>query len=484
MQRWSMSSTVSEIIIKLSNMKRLIIFVLTTVTLVAQFEHNTAHRLKYLQVSAIVDSMNTYRYHIADRLFEKHEKPIQIGVDISSNYQTTAPNLYSRYYDELHWQVSPYIHYQFSEGLRMAARAYVENVKDELLYPQRPYFGDEFAGMHAQLNVAYVEYTAKHVRLKLGRDYHMPGLRLSETLLFSGQSYSYDQFNLEFFNRWISFNSYYLRLNSLRNTDQTFTYRHLNGHRIALNIGDGYVAFNDILVYVNTTDAPRLALFNPFLFYYPYQKNNKDLQSNSIMSLEIFYNFSLFYGYGEFLLDDFQIDRDKPSDLEPTEYAIQLTAGTKTLIPKSQIDVTFTKIANRTFNSPNIEAEKYLYRDYPIGHFLGNNFWSVEVRYQYFHSKKLALQAVFSHTEFGEEALYGEFNKDYLNYTVSQGYSEDFPFGPLSMQSGFTLSANYSPMDQVNVMPEASWWLNNDLLEEDVTFKLGLYYNFQLNFQD
>ena len=74
MQRWSMSSTVSEIIIKLSNMKRLIIFVLTTVTLVAQFEHNTAHRLKYLQVSAIVDSMNTYRYHIADRLFEKHRK--------------------------------------------------------------------------------------------------------------------------------------------------------------------------------------------------------------------------------------------------------------------------------------------------------------------------------------------------------------------------------------------------------------------------
>ena len=30
---------------------------------------------------------------------------------------------------------------------------------------------------------------------------------------------------------------------------------------------------------------------------------------------------------------------------------------------------------------------------------------------------------------YGDESLYGVFNKEYLNFSIDEGYQEDFPFG-------------------------------------------------------
>ena len=83
--------------------------------------------------------------------------------------------------------------------------------------------------------------------------------------------------------------------------------------------------------------------------------------------------------------------------------------------------------------------------------------------------------------EAGEEALYAPFNKDYLNYTVKQGYKEDFPFGQISHQSGAVFSAGYSVLENLNVNAKAGYWLSNSRLKNDFNFSVSIYYNLNIS---
>ena len=43
--------------------------------------------------------------------------------------------------------------------------------------------------------------------------------------------------------------------------------------------------------------------------------------------------------------------------------------------------------------------------------------------------------------------MQGEFNEDFLNFTVEEGYSEPFPFGIVERRWQYGLSAFYKPHD-------------------------------------
>ena len=95
--------------------------------------------------------------------------------------------------------------------------------------------------------------------------------------------------------------------------------RHLSGRRINYNFKNGYFALNEVSVYGGQEKNINFSLLNPFNISYIYQLNN-NFFLNSILSLEYFFdndNFSLFF---EFILDDFQIEKEDPADLEPTEF--------------------------------------------------------------------------------------------------------------------------------------------------------------------
>ena len=79
--------------------------------------------------------------------------------------------------------------------------------------------------------------------------------------------------------------------------------------------------------------------------------------------------------------------------------------------------------------------------------------------------------------EKGDEGLYLPFNKDFLNYTVEQGYSESFPFGNIHEQSGFVLYSRYAVFKNLNTSAKISYWLANSFLEQDFNFLFGLHYN-------
>ncbi len=198
------------------------------------------------------------------------------------------------------------------------------------------------------------------------------------------------------------------------------------------------------------------------------------------MSIEIYFPWRDYFLFAEFLIDDFQVDKEAPGDLEPTEWGINLTVGKNNLLDNLHWKANYTRVANRTFNAPIQDYEKYLYKLYPIGHFLGNNFWELKstLTYDPTDDWSTALQA--SYLETGEEALYGPFNTDFMNYTVEQGYVESFPFGPIQKQSGLIWSAEYKGIPDLHISTQAAYWLTNDLLDNDFSFRLALQYRFRI----
>ena len=83
--------------------------------------------------------------------------------------------------------------------------------------------------------------------------------------------------------------------------------------------------------------------------------------------------------------------------------------------------------------------EKFINKNFPISHILGNNFWTYSFNYGT-KIKDFHLFFVINFLEKGEDALYSDFNTDYLNYSIDQGYEEDFPFINLIVISLFQWS--------------------------------------------
>ncbi len=404
---------------------------------------------------------------------------LHIGLNITAGYQTAAVDYYQNYEDALFYRVAPYATYRFNSQLNVRVHARFENIRDQYIYPRRTYWGDEFAAHRGEIDVGVINYQNDWFQLRFGRDYFIPGKRFYEGLLFSQYNYSYDQLWLAIHNKYIQIASYYLDLNDMP-TAAGLAQRYLNGHRYTLFWNGGYAAFNDVAVYGGVNRQLKPVLFNPFILFYPYAKNRKNFESNTLMSFELYYPFKEYYVFVEWLIDDFQLDHKEPGDLEPNEWGVNITLGKNNLFKYVNWKLNYTRAANRTFNAPVKAYEKYIYKNYPIGHWLGNNFWEVKSTISYTPKAEWEAQLTVYYNEYGDEALYGTFNKDYMNYTVEQGYSEAFPFGTVHTQSGLVANARYAPFAGLSLRAAAGYWFRNSRLKHNAAVSFSAQYRLEL----
>lgn len=424
-----------------------------------------------------IDPMTSYKYNLNDHLFTFEKDSLLLAIDLDGNYKTAAVDYYESYEDNIAYQISPFLHYKTLANFTFDVKVNIENIRDDYNYPLRQYWGDEFIKHRGTFDVAKITYAANAFKFKFGRDYYLPGVYFYENLLFSKYNYSYDLLGAEYSNNYFTISSYYLRPDN--SSDSLIYNRHINVHRITVNLGNGYLAFNDLMLYGGYKQGSDIMAFNPLILLYPYRKNKKHLDGNNIMTLELYYSYNNYYIFTELVLDDWQADKKVPGDLEPTEWGINSTFGKNHIFQNVNWKINYTRVANRTFNTPNENYEKYIHKNFPIGHFLGNNFWEAKTSFTYSKNDVIS-DVTFYYLEYGDEALYGEFNTDYINYTVKQGYNENFPFGRIKKQSGCVLNTYYNFNDNVLVNAKAGYWLNNARLNSDFNFSVGLAYRLEV----
>ena len=306
------------------------------------------------------------------------------------------------------------------------------------------YIGKKFAGVYAYSEQSYINLNTDWFGLKFGRDYMQFGAGQTGQLLFSDNSQPFDMYHFRIGKSAVQFSFWGIQLDAISTAK-----RYLNGHRLSLNISDRYrFAVSEVILYGGENQNWDVGLLNPLIFYYGYNLNNSNFDANTLYNFEwdIYFqnNFEI---YGEFLVDDLQVEEKEPGDLEPNE--LGLIMGLKWGLPfgltASLLNVEYVQVRNRTYNVQINPWEKYLHRNEVIGYALGNNLERYFLEYSWWANPELKIAFNSGLIRQGIGSVQGEFNTDYKNYTIKQGYDEPFPFGTVESDFHTGINIFYRP---------------------------------------
>lgn len=414
-------------------------------------------------------SETKYEFHVSDSVYIKY------GLELWFSGQNNAVLPEDLYDDSGYWGFSPRFDIYIEDFLRIELRGRGQSARNELLDSNRSYTGyKDFRGLQGDVEISDIQYQGKYLRAALGKNYLSISKLKTPHLLFSRDIRPVERLMWGIGTDWVDIEAGLLFLDNMKigaNPSQ----RYLNYHRLLIgNPFKAYVAVSEALVYGGPHRQPDYLLLNPFNLYHFYSLNtNLGSGFNTLGTLEWGFYMNGFFTEGQFLIDDFQVDNEVPGDLEPNELGISLTGGWKESENPVSVWTNFTMIRNRTYNAPVFDEEKYLYKNLPLGHWWGNNFWSVQLTGEYQH-KKISADLTWMYREYGDEALYGEFNKDFLNYTVEEGYDEPFPFGAIHKQHGIYGNAAYLFKNWLLINGSVSYWFHPGEMPDNFGVRLGL----------
>ena len=89
------------------------------------------------------------------------------------------------------------------------------------------------------------------------------------------------------------------------------------------------------------------------------------------------------------------------------------------------------------------------------------------------------LSAGYTYVEKGEEALFSDFNTDFLDYEINQGYHEQFPFGDKAFMSGYILEFHYTRYNNINLKSIMSYWTDTFLENEGLNLAFSIDYKYE-----
>ncbi len=330
---------------------------------------------------------------------------------------------------------------------------YFDNRLDE----DTTYVGKRQSGLAAYMEQAYFNVDYKSFQLKFGRDYLVWGPGRDAALLLSANSRPMDQLYLSWKNRWLQF-SYVTA--TLDQTDypidgQPSTQRrYLSGHRLEFRPWQHVrFGFSETALFGGPDTGYDFALLNPLTFYTGVQHNGP--QTANVMASADFawMPLPLFTIYGSVLIDDVQLEKNNVDDKgEPAEYGFLAGVIWADPMEISGLDffAEYTRVTNRTYNGQGGAWEKYLHRNVPIGHFLGNDFdrWLTGIEYRPVPQWRSRLTVDVRRR--GEGRVSNPFDTPWREIGPGETYSEPFPTGLVESSNRIRFSTRWQPL----------WWLH------------------------
>tara|TARA_Y100001970_G_scaffold291614_1_gene429445 strand:- start:435 stop:1727 length:1293 start_codon:yes stop_codon:yes gene_type:complete len=317
--------------------------------------------------------------------------------------------------------------------------------------------GKKIKGFFGYTNLGYLEFQTDIGLLKnqwvYGRYYLKNGFSKMGDLLVGKDSRPFDGFYWKINYKNIEGNFNAIQLEEINNYK-----RYLTVHSLKLKLGNRLtLLFSESSLYSTDKGGFNWQLLNPVIFWVPERENYPIIQANGLMYFGL--NFILIPGfslYSEFLIDDWQINKKSKGDLEPNEFGLIFGLDIKDWLFKDfNFWAEYTKITNRTYQSYYVE-EVYTHRNFPIGHYLGNDFDLIQINI----SKKIVsggikpyLSIVF-HRD-GYNGMDTPFDEPWLadDVSLSEGFSEPFPTKPFvkKIESELAIDYNFKNGSMINL---------------------------------
>lgn len=340
---------------------------------------------------------------------------------------------------------------------------------DQYDYYDSDYLGYKWRGVVGYEEQAYINITWDRLQFKLGRDFLEWGIGKSGSLLLSNTYRPFDQLfvSTNFGPFKFSFLAAELDQKTIRDKDLVYREyrRFLSGHRLDASFWGGRIqaAISEIIVYGQTNGGFNTVYLNPLIFYHGEKKNGAG-DNNVLPAVDLLvYPLKNWKLYSSILIDDIQLEKTEPGDLEPNE--IGIVFGTAYAEPFQisglSLDLEYVRIANRTYKTSHPQ-EIYTHRNEPMGHPLGNDFDHWLLGCSYWLKNNLWLNLKYAHTRNGEGGLFTPWDQPWMNLTLEQGYSEPFPTGVIEQRDALELELSWYAKHWLRVYGQFSYdQLNN-----------------------
>jgi hypothetical protein len=322
---------------------------------------------------------------------------------------------------------------------------------DSHLPDDSTYDGKVWRGLAGYAEAGYLRIDGRVFDIQIGRDRFTVGAGKTYHLLLSDYSLPLDAIWFSATLKGFRYSFLTSQLDTMLNQQypNEVLRRYLSIHRLSVKpYSDLTIGLSEAIIYGGPNRQFELAYLNPFLYWHG-EVLNRNGNGNIFLLLDLdWYPRTSMELYGEFLIDDFQIEKSTPRDLEPSELGWLI--GTQfTNLPISSnmcLRMEYMGVTNRTYNSIGI-YEKYLHDGQPLGCAFGNDFDHFLVSLSQWIRPDLQGTLSFSYLRKGEGSITAPFDTSYMQYTVAEGYNEPFPTGIIEKRTSVSLGVFYIPIE-------------------------------------
>jgi len=374
----------------------------------------------------------------------------------------------------------PFLGGQWGKGFSFLVRYNI----DEGLAKDPYYTGKVWNGFAGEAHQAYLSFHFPYFELLLGREKLSWGQSKISSLIMSEDSSPADMLKIQ--KRWGFFQGTAFAgiLDPMISDEGEEIERYFSGHRVSFKILSlAELGFSETVVYGGENRNLEPYYLNPLFWYHGAQLNNKR-DDNTFICFD--FNFTpkrnlLFYG--EFLIDDFQIEKKSKSDKEPNElgYVVGFSWANSFKLDGYQMNLEYDRIGNRTYNQKNI-WNRYLNRNRLIGSKLGSNSDYFKASIKGWLTRGLEGEISYGLLRKGEGSVYSVWEEPWLY--VEGDYKEKFPSGVVEKTNEFSfrLGYNYDSVLRLNLSLQYSEVTNKDNILNRKEKNLNLGFLFQYHF--
>jgi hypothetical protein len=340
---------------------------------------------------------------------------------VYSQFDLSSKSASSRNHDS---RISARISYNIHSKISLQYGA----ILDQGLIHDSTYVGYEWRGFSGYQDQLFIQYNSRYTQILFGREYLKWGYGHTGNLFISDNSRPFDMLKMTIMGKHTHFESFVAQLDQMYGAE-----RYLTGTRFALMLWSSTVlGVGQSALYGGIHRSIDFTLSNPLAFY-SFSQDNDQKQMNGMLYADLSKSFGSSYKiYGELLIDDFQVDREEKSDLEPNEIAFMIGVEGVQVFDRLDFWLELIQVRNRTYNVPGIRPwEKFLHRGKPISHPYGTDFQLLSGNVESWLFQNLKGRMNISILRKGEGTVNGPFTEPWMEEDLNfeSGYSENVPSG-------------------------------------------------------
>lgn len=297
------------------------------------------------------------------------------------------------------------------------------------------YYGKMWRGVSGGSDQIYLRYVFQNGYIQMGKDC----LGIASGLALSGDR-PFEKIQAEYrFNRNLSILAFTGQLDKMQDSQAIYN-RYLSGHRAEIALGNVQIGLTELVIYGGAGRSIEPYYILPLYIFQAEQLNKLFIDDNVIWDMDIKAVVKPFRLRAEFMVDDFQIDSDSPTDNEPTEAGFLIRADWAALSRPFYLTpfVKYQMVTDWTFNQPKV-WNHFIYEGLPLGTKYGNDYDRLSLGATTMGPRHKGTIELY-HLRKGEGRVTADWTEPWVN---DSSWQERFPRGMVEKTFGVGLQVSH-----------------------------------------